>query len=293
MSLGRAASQLRAELRAERYELALDAQGLARSSFLSWLSGAPRRVVLRPRECARLLATEAVPARDRLRPGDEYRDLLRAVGATSQWPQARMRLPPLDPERRAADALLDGTLGTATGDAGRPLVALIPCTTRPQKHWFDDRWAELGATYAERGCDVVVLGGPSDQSRCEAIVEQARARAKGLAPATPAPGGDIRIRSLAGKTSLRVAAGVLGRARVAIGVDTGLTHLSMANDTPTVALLGSAYPYLHALPGSMVLREPMACAPCDRRPTCGGRFDCMRALTVDRVAAAVQSISGL
>lgn len=275
--------QLRAELRTEGYDLALDAQGLARSSLLSWLSGAPRRVVLRPRECARLLATETVPARERRWPGDEYRDLLRAVGAISELPQARMRLPLLDSDQSAADTLLRDARGAALAVEGRPLVALIPCTTRPQKHWFDDRWAELGAAYASKGCDVVVLGGPSDQPRCDEIVSKARAR-----------GPDSqRVWSIAGRTTLRVAGGVLARSQVTIGVDTGLMHLSMANGTPTVALFGSAYPYVEALSGSVVLREPMACAPCDRRPTCGGRFDCMRALTVDRVAAAVQSISGL
>jgi heptosyltransferase-1 len=32
-----------------------------------------------------------------------------------------------------------------------------------------------------------------------------------------------------------------------------------------------------------VLYEKLACSPCRRNPTCDGRFDCMRALEVERV----------
>jgi len=83
---------LRRELRAENYDLALDAQGLLKSSLLAALSGARERWVLRPREGAKFVAHHAVARRDRVLPGDEYRDLLRALEVTDAAASARMRL---------------------------------------------------------------------------------------------------------------------------------------------------------------------------------------------------------
>ena len=255
---------LRRELRAEKYDLALDAQGLLKSSLLAALSGARERWVLRPREGAAWVAHHAVARRDRELPGDEYRDLLRALKVGDGAANARMRLDIPDAARAKANELLRAALGDAR------FAVICPFTTRPQKHWFDERWVELAGQLARRGLRTVALGGPGDVARMESI----RASAPDIV-------------SLVGRTDLLTAGAVLGRAAVTVGVDTGLTHLSMANGTPTVALFGSAYPYMRAFEGSEVLLETLACAPCDRKPTCSGRFDCMRALTVSRVAEAV------
>ncbi|MEY5060178.1 MAG: hypothetical protein RIS45_99 [Planctomycetota bacterium] len=255
---------LRRELHAEKYDLALDAQGLLKSSLLAALSGARERWVLRPREGAKFVAHHAVERRERVLPGDEYRDLLRALEVGDAAASARMRLEIPEKARANAAELLRAPLGDAH------FAVICPFTTRPQKHWFDERWAELASGLSARGLRTVALGGPGDVARMDAI--------RAAAP---------DIVSLVGRTDLLTAGAVLGRARVTVGVDTGLTHLSMANGTPTVALFGSAYPYTRAFEGSEVLLEPLPCAPCDRKPTCGGRFDCMRALTVERVLEAV------
>lgn len=263
VKFSRAVAALRAELRSERYTTVLDAQGLLKSSALALLSGADRRWVLRPRECTALLAHHAVPHRERVLPGDEYRDLLRALGA-SHADAARMDLPVrAEHDASAQDLLLrHGVHG--------PFVALCPFTTRPQKHWFDERWSELTRSLHHTGLRCVILGGPTDRAHASSIAADS---ARGTV-------------SLAGDARLEISAAVLARASVTIGVDTGLTHWSMAHGVPTVALMGSALPYTQALNGSAVLREPMSCSPCDRRPTCAGRFDCMRSLTVARVMEA-------
>ncbi|HET8871796.1 MAG TPA: glycosyltransferase family 9 protein, partial [Aquabacterium sp.] len=69
-----------------------------------------------------------------------------------------------------------------------------------------------------------------------------------------------------------------------IGVDTGLTHMGTALRLPTVALFGSTRPYLSSgTPTTQVMYDALPCSPCRRRPTCDGRFDCMKQLTVNRV----------
>ena len=83
------------------------------------------------------------------------------------------------------------------------------------------------------------------------------------------------------------AAAVVQQATLVVGVDTGLTHLAIAQGVPTVALFGSTRPYVNPLaPHATVLYEPLPCAPCRRHPICGGTFPCMAALTTERVMAA-------
>ena len=51
----------------------------------------------------------------------------------------------------------------------RPLVVLAPFTTRPQKHWVEANWSELGRQMLARGLQPVVLGGPADREAAERI----------------------------------------------------------------------------------------------------------------------------
>ena len=95
-------------------------------------------------------------------------------------------------------------------------------------------------------------------------------------------------------TSLRQAAALIERAKLLIGVDTGLTHMGIAFDRPTLCLFGSTCPYLDTThDNAQVIYHRLSCSPCKRRPTCDGRFDCMQAISVDEVlqqAARLQAM---
>lgn len=259
---------LRTELMGERYDIALDAQGLAKSALLARLSGAPVRWSLRPRELAGVISGRSVRMRvQRDLVGHEYRELLDAIGCAA--PDAM----PWMPVSEGASMAMSGLLRSEGIEDG--FIALCPFTTRPQKHWFEDRWVALGTAIAGLGRGPVILGGPQDTEAAARMADAMRAQ------------GARGARALAGRTGLGDVGAVLASASATVGVDTGLTHLSIAVGTPTVGLFGSALPYLRVPSPHRVLREPMACSPCDRRPTCGGRFDCMRALSVDRVLDAL------
>jgi ADP-heptose:LPS heptosyltransferase len=97
----------------------------------------------------------------------------------------------------------------------------------------------------------------------------------------------------AGKTSLKVAAGILERATLTVSVDTALMHASVAVGTPTIGVVGpSWWPGFQDYDGLTLVREAMHCSPCLRHPTCGGKVDCMQALTPERVFAAVRQALG-
>lgn len=267
--LGREVAGFVRELRAERYDLVLDLQGLLKSGIWAGLSGGTRRVGLGSREGSGLLMTEVLDRRvDSPKIGKEYHKLAEFLGAP---PDAFA----LDIAVSEADrAAVAGLLSEAGVSGGYAVIA--PFTTRPQKHWFDERWTELAAGLAAaRGWPVVMLGGPADRDHAAAI--QALA------------GG--RLIDLAGRTSLGQCAALIEGARLLVGVDTGLTHLGIALATPTLALFGSTRPYLDTgRANARVLYEPLECSPCRRRPTCSGTFDCMGRHTAAGVLAAVEEL---
>lgn len=269
-------------LRAHRFDLVLDAQGLLKSGLCAWFTGAPRRISIIAREGSHLLVHERVvpppDADDRI--GAEYRYLAQYLGAPEG--SFKLNLGVGQTPRQKARQMLQQAMGhalnqeapsasspsssTASGKR-RPLVLLCPFTTRPQKHWFEANWSDLAKTLYAQGMQPVMLGGPADQ-----------AAAQRMASATP------ELINLTGQLKLDESVALIADMQLLIGVDTGLTHMGTALHIPTLALFGSTRPYLHGeSPRTKVMYDALPCSPCRRHPTCDGRFDCMRQLTVSRV----------
>ena len=256
----------RAGLRKRQFDLVLDAQGLLKSGLLAWMTGAPRRVGLLSREGSQWLMHERIGARpgDDARMSHEYRDLADALGA----PQGSFRLDlAVGDEARctAAAALLQ------SGVAGR-FAVLAPFTTRPQKHWFEDRWGGLAQALMTEGLTPVLLGGPADA-----------AAAARMAAASPG------LVNLAGRLPLDATVAAIAGSALLVGVYTGLTHMGTALGVPTVGLFGSTRPYLDTgTPRTTILYHSLECSPCRRHPTCGGAYHCMQHWTVQRVLDAAR-----
>lgn len=271
IALAREIRGFRARLRERRFDLALDLHGLAKSAFLAWLSGAPRRIGLGAREGSGLFVTEVVArGGDRARISSEYLHLARHLGLDCGDFLPRLHVAPA--AASAAAALL-----RENGLAPGRYAVFAAFTTRPQKHWFDDAWRELAKRLrAQTGLVAVLLGGPADRPAADALVRGA-------------PG----IVNLAGRTDLAQAAALVRNAALVVGVDTGLTHMGIAFGVPTVALFGSTCPYtVTGRANARVVWRALACAPCQRAPTCGGRFDCMREISAGHVAHEVGLVLG-
>jgi heptosyltransferase-1 len=263
--------RLRRQLRARGFDLAVDLQGLLKSAVPVRLTAAPTRIGLDSREGSRCLMTRVIPREplaERARIGSEYLHLARRLGLPVDGFEMAVHFGP-DSVAGAADLLAEATL---TGD----YVALCPFTTRPQKHWFAERWAQLASRlHVQMGLRSVLLGAADDAEA-------------GAGIAAASAGAAV---SLAGRTSLLEAAAVIDRSRAVVAVDTGLGHMGIARKRPTLLLFGSTLPYSDtARPDARVLYHARACSPCRRRPTCDGRFDCMRDIGVDEVLAALQGL---
>ncbi|SFF47864.1 heptosyltransferase-1 [Fontimonas thermophila] len=255
--------RLRHRLHARRYDWVIDAQGLAKSRLLASLAGG-HRIGFRSKEPLEWLLHERIDKGGN--PADiasEYRFLAEMLTGVRAGPP---QLPVSDRAAARVAAALR-THGLAPG-----FVALCPFTTRPQKHWPDTHWPALAQALVAAGLGpCVVFGGPAERARAEQLVAQM-------------PPGSV---NLAGSTALPDLAAWLMQARLVVGVDTGLTHIGIAVRRPTVALFGSTCPYTGGADTPLaVLYDALPCAPCKRRPTCGGAWTCMRQLTPERVVAA-------
>ena len=279
--LRRGISAMRETLHEGRFDLALDLQGLAKSGLLTRLSGARERVGLGSREGSAWLMTRTVDrGGDPRRIGSEYLHLARMLGLpTADFAMAVHY-------DAAAATTADETLvreGLTSGFA-----ALCPFTTRPQKHWFEDRWADLAwRLRADLGLIPVLLGGPGDREAADRISDAAGA-AGGTADEAENP-----VVNLAGHTSLSEAAALIDRAALLVGVDTGLSHMGIAHGTPSVLLFGSTCPYTDTTrANARVLYHRLPCSPCKRRPTCDGAFTCMHEIRAGEVLAAARQVIG-
>lgn len=270
VELLRRIAAFRRELHARRFDLAIDAVGLFKSRFLLWLSGAHELVGFLSKEPgAFLLDQKVAKSKDNPAMSSEYREMMTSLAVD---PGPFLPAVVVSPEDKAIARHLLGSL-----QVEREYVVFAPFTTRPQKHWFNERWSLLVAEVTDKfGWPVLILGGPGDAAQGDDIVRQS---------------GRSSVYSLCGRTTLGQSAAIIEFAALLVGVDTGLTHMGTAFSVPTLALFGATCPYLTTVSSrTMVLYDAPDCSPCRRKPTCDGRFDCMRALTVKKIVAAATSL---
>ena len=272
-----------AELRRERYEVALDFQANFRSSSCAYLSGAPRRIGQpKPysKEGSRLLFTETpravAPERHKI---ERNLALLECLGVRpTEVPRPHVVRP---------EAALLGPR------AGGPRVVLHPGVSAfgALKAWREEQFAALGQRLAADGCEVLFAwGGAKERAQAERV-------------AAAAPGTAITPPT----ASVPALARLLEEADLFVGVDSGPLHLAAAVGTPVLGLYGPKHPgtYGPFWPGSQVVRADEPCSPCkhrrcprpdaaqvavegERRPV---RISpCMDALTVEAAHAAARDL---
>jgi heptosyltransferase-1 len=269
-ALGKEMRDLVGNLRNREFDLAIDLQGLLRSGIMTFLSGAPIRVGLGSKEGSAALMTHVLSRHegDRRRMSSEYRYLAEELGL--DLGDFRMEVPLAPADRSWAEAQ-QSELGLQDG-----YFVALPFTTSPQKHWREKRWANLMDRIKEHfGLPSVILGGPDDEPALDRILGHARSQPI----------------SLVGKTSLTQASAMVERASLVVGVDTGLTHMAIAFDRPTVTIFGSNIPYTKPpTDRARVIVHWLECSPCRGNPTCNGAFTCTELIEVDHVLATAEEV---
>lgn len=111
----------------------------------------------------------------------------------------------------------------------RPVVPIVVATSKAQKDWLPERWAEVcDALYGDFSLQPVLVGGRSTrEEQAEAVIME-KARHKPF--------------SNLGNGGLRGLVGVLDGAALVLSLDTGPLHMTVALDRPVVALMGYSNP---------------------------------------------------
>ncbi len=285
-------------LRAGRYDVAIDFQGLLKSAVLARASGAPRVIGFSTRhlreKTARLFYSETddgphgsrsvrlEPDRDsrsvRLQPDRDSRrvrlqpdphviqknlDLLRALGIE----EAPIRFP-LATADSPALAAVRASIGADT-----PFALLNPGAAWPNKRWPAERLGEVAGFLREAHRLVsIVLWGPGEEPLARAVADASNGAAR-LAPATTL--GDLL--ALARAAALMVSG------------DTGPLHIAAAAGTPIVAIFGPTDPERNGpwSPDDLTISRHPACG-CHYQRRCHRSTWCLADVSVAEVTAAIQ-----
>jgi heptosyltransferase-1 len=253
-------------LRARRFDLAVDLQGLFRSGAMAWLSGARTRVGLagaREGSAWFYTRTVSVPAAD-LHAVDRYLLIAKSLGAAvDRAPEFRFR--DLDQDRPAVARLLAGH-GIQAGDVW---IALNLSARWATKRWPLQSFARVAEGLAQEGLGrVVLIGGPDDGAEAEKMTQL-------MSRGSAAPV------DLTGQTSVGLLPALLQSASLLVTNDSGPMHVAAAVGTPVVALFGPTNPMKTGPYGGqhLVLTSGVPCRPCYSR-RCGNQvqLECLTSI---------------
>ncbi len=207
--------QFKQALQAREYDVVIDAQGLLKTAWITWLARCKN---------ANRWGYDWASAREPL----ASLAVKHKVNAPAQW-HAIQRL----------RVLFGAALGYAPrgeipslqiarspSASGSDRVMFLHGTSRAEKSWPIESWIELGRTLVSQGYQIMLPWGSAQEH------QQAQQIAQGIGEQNAQVLPRLGIGELAQK--LQHCAG-------AIGVDTGLMHLSVAMGCPTVAVMSASH----------------------------------------------------
>jgi heptosyltransferase-2 len=267
--------RLAAELRAQKFDMALLLQNAFDAAWLTWRARIPERIGY-ARDARSFLLTKAVPLpRHGEIPAHEkfyYLELLRRAGwLDSVQDETFISLRVSEEKRRSADEFLcesgvrQGALRIAIG-AGASYGSA--------KCWPPPRFAEVAnQLQSEADADVILFGTAAEASVSTAISAEMRR-----------PPID-----LTGKTAIADLPALLSQCHLFIGNDSGAMHVAAAVGLPVIAVFGPTDPEGTApvTPRCSIVQQKPYCSPCFLR-SCPTDHRCMTAITANMVEAAAR-----
>jgi heptosyltransferase I len=208
---------VRRRLTGRPFDLVMNLQVYFKAGIVTWLTRSPIKLGFdyeRARDANWLFTTHRIPPHAPQHVQDQYFEFLDAIGVPHGEP--RWHLEPTGDERTAARTLV--------ADAQGPLIGMVVASSKPEKNWPPERYAEVAAALRrEVGARCVLLGGTSPIEREAA----ARILARGEGRPIDALG-----------RGLRTLLGLVDACDVLISPDTGPLHMAVAMNVPAVGLYG-------------------------------------------------------
>ncbi len=212
---------IRRELAAREFDLVINLQVYFKAGIVTRFTRSPVKLGFdraRARDFNWLFTTHRIPPHEPQHVQDQYFEFLTAINVPHEpvvWD-----LGPWADERSWQREFF--------AQADRPSAAIVVATSKPQKDWLPERWAQVvDALWSDFGLETVLVGGrsPRELHAEQVILEQAH----------------HRPRSALG-SGLRKLVSILDGSALVLSPDTGPLHMSVALDRPVVSLLGYTNP---------------------------------------------------
>ena len=274
------------ELRRRAFDVVIDFHGGPRGSWLTWLSGAPRRIgyTVAGRSW---MYTEAIgrPRELRARHSVENQwDLIAPLGVA---PPDRVLDPVNMAEAPGARQRVEAALSSANVPTDGAVVVLHVSAGNPFRRWPLEHFAETAASLVARDPRryVVLTSGPSEADAADRVGELAR----------QALSAELRPHvARCGEFPLPELKSLVSRAALYIGGDSGPLHVAATTSTPIVGIYGPTLPARSApwrdpaTATESVELHDLSCRPCDQRVCVHGDFRCLARLTPAMVLEAAE-----
>src|SRR6516162_8659528 len=248
-------------LRTDGYDCAIDFQGLLKSAFFAYLSGAPIRIGWErdflKESVSRFFYTEVVTPK-RIHIIDQQMELLTPLGIVPNW-ETEVPLRARGSARRSLEKKLAGL---------SDYILINPGGNWPTKCWDPARYGEVASRLMKDGYPVAVTWGPGEEELVRKLVQAA--------------GNGVREIP----TNLEELVALCETARLFVGGDTGPMHFAAAAGTPVVAVFGPTSsdrngPFRRE---DIVVERRLVCRPRYERDRCPlEHWQCITEITVDQV----------
>jgi len=215
------------EIRRAGFDCVVDFTRNDRSAWLTFLSGAPQRIVsdrLKIKSKIRLrFYNEFVDcAMKQMHTADYYLALLQPLGISATANDPLLELP------AAAQQLASSII--ADQIRHQPFVIFHPGSARVEKFWEPERWADIiGFAAKELGLFPVLSGGSTELERAHLTAIREKLH--------------TTVLDLSGQLDLLSLAALIEYARLLVTVDSAPMHLASAAGTPQVILFGPTNPF--------------------------------------------------
>lgn len=283
--------ELARELRRERYDVAIDFQGLTKSAVWTRLCGAGRRIGFKgenAQEISSFFYNESVPPKA----GEDHvirmnLALLRPLGIED--PRVRFVVH-FSEEVKARGEAIWGADGN-----GHPKIIINPGAGWETKRWPPANFGRLAQILVEKtGARVALAWGPGE----EPLITEAFAAAGLPEPEIGAPGAESIGTSpglyVLPPTRFAELGAAIAHADLFVGGDTGPTHYAAALGVPTVALYGGSDSRRNGPWGEaheIIQLQTPPCIPCWRtRCNWNEPLACLTQIGVERVAQACRRL---
>jgi heptosyltransferase I len=217
----KAFTEVRKELSTRRFDLVINLQVYLKAGIVTALTHAPIKLGFdraRARDFNWMFTNRKIPPQPVQHVQNQYFEFLTALGVPPNpvvWD-----LGPWDDEREWQQ--------TFQSSFDRPIASIVVGTSKAEKDWLPERWAEVAdALHDTCGMQVVLVGGRSER--------ELAAERKVLELAKHKPRSELG-------SGLRKLVSILDASALVLSPDTGPLHMTVALDRPVISLMGYTNP---------------------------------------------------